>query len=184
MAHGDDHYAHGGGDDVMTLHTFAERHRLRIRRAEDGTGIIPGRLGHLYTEDGERGVFGLALLAPSDDVSLDNTLRARARKAIRAGFEPHQIGDFEAILFFDATESKQARLAVKLAEARKARRPGKPTAAQVRARALFSALARSKRPRQRLETAISFAPVVRAGEPIRAITTLDFGIGTNDRTEC
>ena len=105
----------------MKIHDFAERYRLRVKRAEDGEPVIPGKLGHLYSHDPARGIFGLVLEAPADDSSLDNTLRARKRKAEREGFEVHQEGDFEAVLLFDASDARKARLAIRLVGAKRKR---------------------------------------------------------------
>jgi hypothetical protein len=49
-------------------------------------------------------------------------------------------------LLFDPADPKQARLAVRLIQAKKIRQASRPTDAQLRARALFSSKARSKRP--------------------------------------
>ena len=106
---------------LMRLDDFANKYRLKVRRAEDGETIIPAKLGHLYPHDSDRGIFGLVLKVPADDSSLDNTLRARKRKAEREGFEVHQEGDFEAVLLFDASDSKKARLAIRLVGAKRKR---------------------------------------------------------------
>ena len=105
----------------MNIQEFAEKYRLRVKRAEDGELIVPAKLGHLYSHDPDRGIFGLVLEAPADDSSLDNTLRARKRKAEREGFEVHQEGDFEAVLLFDANDPKKVRLAIRLVGAKRKR---------------------------------------------------------------
>jgi hypothetical protein len=98
----------------------------------------------------------LVLEAPPHDTRLDNTLRARRRRALREGCEIHQEGDVEAILLFDAADQKKARLALRLVKARKVKKVAKPTPAQLCARAEFAAAhARTKRPRQSLEATIS-----------------------------
>lgn len=95
------------------LRSFAERHRLRVRRDVCGDLVILGRFGQLY-EHGS-GVFGLLLQVLPDHPRLDKTLRIRRRKAIDAGFVHHQWGDSEAIVLFDPNTDVQARLAIKLA---------------------------------------------------------------------
>ncbi len=133
----------------MDTREFATKYRLRLRRAEDGETIIPAKLGHLYSHDPDRGIFGLVLEAPADNSNLDNTLRARKRKAEKEGFQVHQEGDFEAILLFDANDSKKARLAIRLVGARRKRK------VQVSAVSLANLRKSStQRPRQRLESPI------------------------------
>lgn len=101
------------------LEVLAAKLRVKTKRAEDGEQIIPGKLGHIY-EHGE-GWVGLALVALADDSRLDNTLRARKRRALAAGFELWVEGDFESILLFDPADPKQARLAVRLVGAKRRR---------------------------------------------------------------
>ncbi len=106
---------------MSSIEHFANRHRLRIKRDEVRTLIIPGRLGHLYEHDG--GVLGLMLVSPTgDDPKLDNTLRSRMRKALREGLELHQRGDYESSFLFDPENKQQARLAIRLVGAMRKRR--------------------------------------------------------------
>ena len=116
----------------MKLEDFAAKYRLRFKRAEGGELIVPAKLGHLYSHDPERGIFGLVLEAPADDSSLDNTLRARKRKAEKEGFEIHQEGDFEAVLLFDANDPKKVRLAIRLVGAKRKRRASPAQLANLR----------------------------------------------------
>jgi hypothetical protein len=125
------------------VNAFGEQYRVRVKRDGCGEPIVPGKLGHLYQHDAVR--FGIALEAPPDDARSDKTLRARRRRAIAAGFVVHQEGEFEALLLFDPGDGKQARLAVLLIQAKKSRQVAAPTDAQLRARALFSSKARSRR---------------------------------------
>jgi hypothetical protein len=127
-----------------TFHQFVENHRLRVKRDKCHDAIVPGILGHLsnrvlsagasYEHDASR--FGIVL----------STLRSRKRRAIAAGFLLRQEGDSEAILCFDSVETSQARLAIRLIQTKKIRRVAQPTDAQLRARALFSSKARSRKP--------------------------------------
>lgn len=55
-----------------------------------------------------------------------------------AGFRLHQAGEAEAILLFDPVNKEQVALAIALIRAKRLRCPVEPTAAQCRARALFS----------------------------------------------
>ncbi len=123
----------------MNLMDFASNYKLHVKRNSCSEPVILGKLGHLYEH--APGRFGLALEAAASDTRLDNTLRARKRKALGEGFQIHQQGDAESILLFDPTDSKQARLAIRLVGAKRKRQPGKPSAAQIQARALFSARA-------------------------------------------
>jgi hypothetical protein len=127
-----------------TFRRFVECYRLRVRLDECRDAIVPGKLGHAYEHDTRW--LGVVLEAPAHNARSDKTLRARKRRAVAAGFVLHQEGDVEAILLFDPGDAKQARLAVRLVEAKKIRQTVQPTDAQLRARALFSFKARSKRP--------------------------------------
>jgi hypothetical protein len=127
-----------------TLTGFAEQYRLRVNLDRCRDRIIRGKFGHLYEHDARR--LGIVLEAPPDDASSDRTLRVRKRRAIAAGFLPHQEGDFEAILLFDPTDAKQAGLAIRLIHAKKIRQAARPTDAQLRARVLFSSKVRPRRP--------------------------------------
>jgi hypothetical protein len=123
---------------------FSEHYWLRVKRDDCGDPIIRGKLGHLYEYSAGR--IGIVLEAPSKSAALDATLRSRKRRAIAAGFNLRQEGDSEAILLFDPADTKQARLAIQLIHAKKIKKAPRPTDAQLRARALFSSKARSKRP--------------------------------------
>ncbi len=105
----------------MTIITFAEKNRLRLRRDECGDPIVVGKLGQLYQHDD--GLVGLVLMSPNgDDPGLDNTLRARTRKALREGLELHQRGDYESSFLFDAENKQHARLAIRLIGCKRKRR--------------------------------------------------------------
>ena len=105
----------------MTIITFAEKNRLRLRRDECGDPIVVGKLGQLYQHDD--GLVGLALMCPNgDDPRLDNTLRARMRKALREGLELHQRGDYESSFLFDAENKQHAGVALRLIGCKRKRR--------------------------------------------------------------
>ena len=106
---------------MTSIEHFANRHQLRVKRDEVGGKIIPGRLGHLYEYDGA--VIGLILISPNgDDLGLDNTLRARMRKALREGLELHLRGDYESIFLFSPENRQHARLAIRLIGCKRKRR--------------------------------------------------------------
>jgi len=128
----------------ITLLEFARQYRLRLNRDECHDAVVRGKFGHLYEHDTSR--FGVVFEAPANGRRFDNKLRFRKRRAITSGFSLLQEGDFEAILLFDPTDANQARIAIRLIQAMKIKRAPRPSDAQLRARALFSARARSKRP--------------------------------------
>ena len=117
----------GNGNEM--IREFAARHRLRVVRME-GEAVVRGRLGHLY--DHGTGRFGVVFVGDADDPRLDNILRSRIRTAIRSGFVPHLICDFEAILLFDPEDSRLSRLAIKLLGVRRKRRPSASQLAALR----------------------------------------------------
>ncbi len=112
---------------------FAEKYRLRVRRDECGDPIVPGRFGTIseYGED----VFALIFLADANDKDRDNILRSRIRRALAAGLQPSQVGDYEAVLLFEGNDQAQVRAAMKLAGIKRRRRatgrPFTPARAQV-----------------------------------------------------
>lgn len=99
-------------DTHNNLELFAKAHHARTRRDDCGEVIIAGRHGHIYC-DGTQ--FGLVLIDNSPGKpSKARALLSRRRAALTAGFIVHQIGDYESVLWFDANDCKQARLALHL----------------------------------------------------------------------
>ena len=106
---------------MNSIKHFASQHRLRVRRDECGDPIVVGKLGQLYQHDD--GLVGLVLMSPNgDDPKLDNTLRARRRKALQEGSVLVQQGDYESSFLFDAENKQHARLAVRLIRCKRKRR--------------------------------------------------------------
>lgn len=104
----------------MEVTCFAEKYRLRSRHDECGDLTIPGKHGHLYAADGNR--FGICLLDnPSGQPSKGKVLLSRRRKALAAGFVPHQIAEYESIFLFDPANAQQASLAIQLVGAKQRR---------------------------------------------------------------
>ena len=101
---------------------FCTRFCVRSRREEDGERIIPGRFGHIYAHGPDSNTFGAVLLSPSSSRVLDNTLRSRKRRALRAGFEIIVDGDAEGIFLFDLTNQQNANFAIRIVGVRKKRR--------------------------------------------------------------
>src|SRR5208282_6305585 len=82
----------------MTIEQFAEKHRLKTKRDDDGTTIIPGRRGHIYEYDVDEGLLGVCLMLKS----------ARAygyAKRRLHGVTTVQDGDFEGCFAFDPTQT-------------------------------------------------------------------------------
>lgn len=100
----------------MTLAQFAEKHRLRLKRAEDGNPVIFGRLGHLYEHDSE--MLGLMFMPDRP------RMWANARRKLEAAyFTIWQNGDEEGSALFDPTSPAQARIALRVVGAKRKRRP-------------------------------------------------------------
>ena len=104
----------------MDILTFSQRNRLRVRRDTCGDLFIPGKFGTISEYGGD--VFALSFLADASDKGRDNILRSRARRALAAGLQPSQIGDFEGVLLFDSSDHAHARLAIRLAGIKRRRR--------------------------------------------------------------
>jgi hypothetical protein len=96
----------------------ASTRRLRARKDECGELITPGKYGHIFDyADGER--FGILLEdKPQTEPSRANSLLARRRKALAAGFRMTQSGDCESVLLFDPQNEQQVRLSIALVQAR------------------------------------------------------------------
>jgi hypothetical protein len=102
------------------LEAFALAEGVRTTRDSCGEAIIGGKHGHIYSDDTR---FGIVLLdnAPTQP-SKARALIWRRKKALAGGFLPHQMAESESILFFDARDPQQARLALHLIGARRRRR--------------------------------------------------------------
>jgi hypothetical protein len=76
------------------LDRFASTHNLKIRGDECGDPIVSGKHGHIYEADGRLGV---CLLDNRPSLpSKARTLLNLRRKALAAGFTPHQLGEAES----------------------------------------------------------------------------------------
>lgn len=108
---------------MTLLESFARTKRLKVKRDESGDVVVVGKLGGLYQHDD--GLVGLLLMSPNgDDPGLDNTLRSRMRKALQAGLELHQRGDYESSFLFNPQDRSQAQLVIRLAGIRRRRHQG------------------------------------------------------------
>jgi hypothetical protein len=128
---------------LITLVEIAQQQSVRLKRDKCHEEVVHGKLGLLYDHDASR--FGMVFEASAKSRRFGNTLRFRKRRAIASRFSLHQEGHFEAILLFDPSDAKQARLAIRLIQAKKIKHAPRPSDTQLRARALFSFRARSKR---------------------------------------
>ncbi len=100
----------------MKLEDFASNHRLRVRRAEDGEPVIPGKFGNIYEHDAST----LGLFFMPDRPRLWSHAR---RKLEAAGLTIWQDGDDEGSALFDPTNASQARLALKVIRSKPRRTP-------------------------------------------------------------
>ena len=91
----------------MSARSFAEPHRLRVRRDDDGAAIIPGKYGHLWEFDDNTLALTLLDLTPKKWGN-------RRRACLGAGMEIHQDGEDEGTLLFDPADDDQLALAVKV----------------------------------------------------------------------
>jgi len=110
----------------MDLRSFAEDNRLRVRRDEDNTQIITGKVGHLW-EYGE-GKLAVTLL------DLTPTKWGFRRNACLAvGMQLDQDGHDEGTLLFDPVDEEQVEMALKVAEVKRKRRVSPETLERLRA---------------------------------------------------
>ncbi len=98
----------------MKLEDLAAKYRLRVRRGEDGEPVVPGKFGLVYQHDAE--TLGLLFMPNSPR----RWVRAR-RKLEAAYFTIWQNGDEEGSALFDPSDSRQARLALKVVGAKRKR---------------------------------------------------------------
>jgi len=119
----------------MTISAFAEKHHLKLVRADDTTLIIAGRYGHVY--EYSESELGLLIMPAPEHTRYWGHVR---RAMLAAGMTVRQDGDHEGAVSFDPSDKKAARLAMKLAGIRR-RRTSSPAqlAALVKARSCISA---------------------------------------------
>jgi hypothetical protein len=123
----------------MDIAEFADNHRFKTRVDEDGTKIIPGKLGHIYEwgDEDEAMLYGVVVIPkPPRKQYWGFTKRTLAE----AGFCIVQDGDGEGAATFDPTNEKQVK-AAKRAAGVKSRRVMSPEHAEA-ARNRLSSLRR------------------------------------------
>ena len=96
----------------MTLESFAEQYRAKIRRDEtDGTDTILGRLGQIY----EYGDDQLAVMFLPAGESSARKWAAVKRQAEVVGMTLRQSGDDEGVFTFNPADPQQCQVALKIA---------------------------------------------------------------------
>lgn len=98
----------------MTIEKFAEKYRLKTRIDEDGTKIIPGRVGHLYEYDDE--VMGVIVMPVPPRKQYWGYTRTAL---ISVGCSVVQDGDGEGAATFDPANLEQVKAALKAARVKK-----------------------------------------------------------------
>ena len=100
------------------IENAAEAHRLRTRLdPDDGTKIIPGRLGHIYEHD--EGVLGVMVMPNPPRRQYWGCTRVAL---LRAGFSIVQDGDGEGAATFDPDNPDQVRAAIRAAGIKRRRK--------------------------------------------------------------
>ncbi len=91
----------------MTIKDFAEKHKLALRRGEDGDYIVPGKLGksHIYQYSDK--LFAFVVIPKS----MAPTMWNKTRKQISKDMKILQCGDFEGTVAFDPKNSEQRKIA-------------------------------------------------------------------------
>jgi hypothetical protein len=117
----------------MSIESFGEKHRVKVRKDTDGTLIVAGKLGHIYEHSAEK--LGVLFMSAEPRARLWNTVKAKGKAA---GMTVRQNGDAEGTMLFDPANPEQARLAMKLVRVR-----AKRLISEAQRLALFKA--RSKR---------------------------------------
>ncbi len=100
------------------LRTFAEAHRLRTRRDEDNTLMIPGKVGHIWEFDED--LLAVTLLNLTNG-KWSGEKRGRRKPCCDVGMKLHQDGDCEGTLLFDPEDAEQVELALRVAEVKRRR---------------------------------------------------------------
>jgi hypothetical protein len=105
---------------MIDLQRFADEHRYKTRIDEDGTKIIPGKVGHVYERDDQ--CFGVMVMSDKGTAGKWNNAR---RSCLAVGMTLLQDGDMEGSLGFDPANREQVKLAIRVAKV-KTRRIASP----------------------------------------------------------
>lgn len=101
---------------MLDIQQFADNHRLHTRIDEDGTKIIPGKMGHIYEYDDER--LGVIVVPKLPRVQYWGFAK---RALLPLGFEIVQDGDGEGAAAFDPSNSAQVKAAIRAAKIKRKR---------------------------------------------------------------
>jgi hypothetical protein len=100
----------------MDLRSFAQAERLKLRKDEDGSLIVPGKKGHLWE-------YGDCFLAVTLLELTPRKWSHRRKLCLEAGMHLHQDGDFEGTCLFDPSDPTQVEVAIRVAEIKRRRIP-------------------------------------------------------------
>ena len=141
----------------MTIITFSQKYRLRLRRSEDGERIIRGKYGEIYQHgDGFLGV----LVMPNGQRP---RLWPGAHHRLEAvGCTIWQNGDHEGSVLFDPANLKQCRLVLKVIGAKRKRIPS-PAQLAALEKATSARFARNQRAKGVLEPQNDLNPAEMVG---------------------
>lgn len=118
---------------METIEQFAEQYKVKAKKDDCGSGIIPGKVGHIG--DGyPNGQLGVCLL-----FNTAGKYNNAKRVLLTSGMTLRQDGHTEGVLTFDSANRIQARLALKLARVKTTRQAIPPSPAQIAARQAFAA---------------------------------------------
>lgn len=90
----------------MTIEDFAAKHKIRIKRDEEGETIVAAKHGQIYGYS--RHKFGALFL-----MRTERQWNKRRRECEAVGMETIQDGDCEGTLLFDPENRDQARTAIR-----------------------------------------------------------------------
>jgi hypothetical protein len=116
-----------GPVDAERLRTFAANHRLKVRSHEDGTLIIPGKVGHIWEFDEDFLAVTLLNLTKrkwGGDKKRrreEGPRKGRKHECCRVGMELLRDGDCEGTLLFYPEDAEQVKVALKVAEVKRTR---------------------------------------------------------------
>jgi hypothetical protein len=104
-------------DSNDEVQAFANRYRLKTQIDTDGTKIVEGRFGHLYSHD--RNMLGVLIMPNPPRRQYWGFVRSAL---LKTGFTVVQDGDLEGCATFDPKNLEQAKLAIKVAGVKRKRR--------------------------------------------------------------
>jgi len=114
----------------MDIQQFADTHRFKTRIDEDGTKIIPGKLGHIYEygDEGDAMLYGVIVIPKPPRKQYWGFTK---KTLISEGFTVVQDGDGEGAATFDPTSEKQVKAAKRAAGVKSRRIPSEAALAHL-----------------------------------------------------